>query len=746
MELLRAEYQRRGGVQGRALAERKADWPRRDVLRTLGAASVAALVPVLSKARPRNPLYFICREDNDLYRVAMSAGIVLSRHDQAEDAVARAVPGSGILILAEGYPRRTTPVAPRLYRDAARKRLNLYVEFPSSVPGLNVEEPRPVAYGKYHNVLDRAVVASEAFAPALKRLRILTLHDCIYVPVQSPSAELVLARVAGFDTAVYGLPKHDVYPVLFQRPSHRLIVATTKLSEFVKGRYGPSAAWAHVWKWILEWLSPYPSFSLLHWTPAVHPAMGRDQMVSETGEVEAFRRGVAWFSNAKLFVASSWKKVVYESASARGSLHDPLPSWPLGDGSDGILEGFSSQIKWNGTQPVGWNLRTDCAGEVSMAMALSGRIEKKPENSALAANLNNFIYFNSDLASGPRGDPNNPSFGLLGWSLPEASGIYYGDDNARSMLGTLATAGLLRSNRWDEKVLRCLLANLRTTGVLGFRHNYLTQSELEKFGWRHFYDEKFVNYHPHYEAYLWACFLRAYDTTRYAPFLERARTAIRMTMAAYPNHWRWTNGLQQERARMLLPLTWLIRLEDTPEHRGWLQRVAADLISFQDQSGAIREEIGSVGEGEFGPPKSNAQYGTSEAPLLQENGDPVSDLLYTTNFAFLGLHEAAAATHEPFYARAGNKLAKFLCRIQIESEKQPELAGGWFRAFDYKRWDYWASASDWGWGPWSIETGWTMSWICGVLAMRHLNISLWELTGWSRLRRHLNPLVSVMFS
>ena len=36
--------------------------------------------------------------------------------------------------------------------------------------------------------------------------------------------------------------------------------------------------------------------------------------------------------------------------------------------------------------------------------------------------------------------------------------------------------------------------------------------------------------------------------------------------------------------------------------------------------------------------------GTFEAPLNQENSDPVSDLLYTTNFAFLGLHEAAAAT------------------------------------------------------------------------------------------------------
>lgn len=131
--------------------------------------------------------------------------------------------------------------------------------------------------------------------------------------------------------------------------------------------------------------------------------------------------------------------------------------------------------------------------------------------------------------------------------------------------------------------------------------------------------------------------------------------------------------------------------------------------------------------------------------MIQRNGDPACDLFYTCNFAFLGLHEAAAATGDPFYSDAENKLAEFLCRIQIESEAHPELAGGWFRAFDYRRWDYWASASDWGWGPWSIETGWTQSWICSVLAMRHMNTSLWDVTGLIELGTHLDTLLPVMF-
>ena len=230
--------------------------PRRDVLKALSAVPLAAFVPVLAEARTRHPLYFSCSEDNDLYRVAIASDIACTRFDHAEEAVAQSPEGSGVLVLAENYPHQTTAISTGVYQAAARKRLQLYVEFPSSVPDLSIGEPQHVANGHYHNILDRAVVDTEAFGPALKRMRILALHDCIYVPVKPQPAELVLARVAGFDTAVYGLPQEGVHPILIKHPNRDILVATTKLSEFVKGRYGPSEAWPYVWRWVLEWLSP----------------------------------------------------------------------------------------------------------------------------------------------------------------------------------------------------------------------------------------------------------------------------------------------------------------------------------------------------------------------------------------------------------------------------------------------------------------------------------------------------------
>jgi len=233
---------------------------------------------------------------------------------------------------------------------------------------------------------------------------------------------------------------------------------------------------------------------------------------------------------------------------------------------------------------------------------------------------------------------------------------------------------------------------------------------------------------PHFEAYLWACFLWAYEHTGDELLYERSIKAIRKTMAHYPDGWRWTNGLAQEKARMLLPLAWLVRVKDTPEHRQWLFKVGQDLIALQQECGAIQEELGKPGMGMFPPPGSNESYGGHEASLIQKNGDPVCDMLYTTNFALLALHEASAATGAPLFVDAEKKLVEFLCRIQVRSEAHPELDGAWFRGFDYQCWQYWASDADAGWGAWCAITGWTHPWITSVLTMRQMDTSLWDFT------------------
>jgi hypothetical protein len=154
--------------------------------------------------------------------------------------------------------------------------------------------------------------------------------------------------------------------------------------------------------------------------------------------------------------------------------------------------------------------------------------------------------------------------------------------------------------------------------------------------------------------------------------------------------------------------------------------------------------LGNITMGTCPPTRSNAEYGTREASLIHQNGDPVADMLYTCNFAFLGLHEAYAATGEKQYREMADRLAEFLTRIQVRSEAHPRLDGGWFRAFDFRHWDYWGSNAYAGWGAWSVEVGWTQAWIPTVLTMRELNLNIWELTQKSQIAKHWEKTRSLM--
>jgi len=89
-------------------------------------------------------------------------------------------------------------------------------------------------------------------------------------------------------------------------------------------------------------------------------------------------------------------------------------------------------------------------------------------------------------------------------------------------------------------------------------------------------------------------------------------------------------------------------------------------------------------------------------------------------------------------------LADFLIRIQVKSETLPELDGGWFRAFDYEKWEYWGANADAGWGAWSIEVGWTQAWIPTTLALCVMDANLWDLSRNSRVNKHFHKVLSEM--
>ncbi len=643
-------------------------------------------------------LIFCCSLENDLYQALLSSGELPPRFEEIGEAIHGASSGDGVLALADSYPIPSLRIEDKMMDLARQKGLRLYIEYPLSVPDLNFGEPSTVEW-------ERLVVTSDFFGPELPPMSILTMHSCWFLPAKASDHHLVLARVAGYDTAVYGLPS-EIHPILFNYSDFAL-VATSKLSQFRRGRYAPKASWEALWERLLRWLTGDREIPAT-WKPTVAVAFGKDERLPDDVERGTFRRSIEWFYRHALFGL---------------------------DKDRGVIEGYQSGIDYEGDQLPRPHLRMDCLAEAAMVFALDWKMTGNPRSKNVARSLLDYTW------SFQYTNPNSPAYGLVDWG--KGLGVFYGDDNARVILPTLAAIQILDDDRWDEAVLRCVLANFRTTGTLGFRQDRIDLPDLNRNGWLYYYNNDIVSYTPHYQAFLWACFIWSYSLARHDDLLKKAENAVRMTMNVYPD-WKWSNGLSQEMARIILPLAFLVRAKERTEYREWLERIMNDLLDQQQRCGAIAERVGDPKRGHYPPPSSNESYGTTEAPVIQENGDPASDLLYTQNFAFLGLHEAAAAANHVRFRDAEDKLADFLCRTQLRSERHPYLNGCWMRSFDYERWEYWGSSSDLGWGAWCVESGWMNTWIASVFAMRMLKRTLFGLSRANELKRTFDQILPEM--
>ena len=710
-------------------------------------------------------LRFVCHESHDLLTVANERAKT-TVHSSLTLALDAASVGDGLLVLAAqrpsvpGTPQRNTSVnitAAQL-SIIQSKRLRTFIEFPGVDPisgrDLQVQQTEW-----------ERIVVSKALSP-LAALDLLHPHkyvDFVQLPAAwLPFSSLLLCKVAGYSRATLGLPQSNRTWPMLATPSDDLMIAATQLSRARTRRFSPSARWYAVFDQILNFTSSGtwqnraatavwapgdareparrgPPATL--WTPRVAASFPRDGALPASAASDALIRGVDWFHRARL-------------------LPSGVHIWG-GSGQLGVLEGLGSTMNFDGTQPQATGLRNDCTSEVSASFAARGVLLGNASDRQIATNLLNFAYVHSGfsqpwaLQSGAKLHAERPwlaagdAFGLMAWTTADkAYELFYKDDNARSLLATLATAGLLRSDKWHSSLATAALANLRETPACGFGPPSADFADLKA---NTIFDSSCsggAEYSPHYQSYQWAVYLWAFNASGFSPFYERAFRAIEMMMAGYPSKWVPTsNGIAMQRARMLLPLAWLVRVNDTALHRSWLHTIYDGLAALRRCGGdggvtsgaasdhaqmlwcTYEEELSAPGWGGSTRVPNNDDYGTFESPLNQENGDPVSDMLYTTNFAMLGLHEAAAATGNTTLRDAADRLADFLIRAQARSAELPQIDGAFYRAFDFQMWEVWASDADTGWGAWSVETGWTQSWLTTLLGLRALNTNVWKLGG-----------------
>lgn len=681
----------------------------------------------------QDTIYVFGDTENDLAVQLKSEGYNIIICNTPEEAVDKAPEGGSVMILSSGYPETTTIISSEIEKEIKSKNIRCYAEFVSAV-GDSVISSKPE---ELH--LERAVVSSNILGGELYPCTILGLNHSFILPVKGCPALIVTAKVIGFDRAELGLDETPVNPLLFFF-NDNILLASSKLSGFASQRFTPEKLWNQTFEYITGWVThseKTPKFKnrLSYVQPmydSVHPLTAEERRKS-------IEKGIEWFYNGHFFLSEESKPVFdkYETSYAYGPAL--VSDTKDGDGSMGVLEGHGSVIRYDGKQDYRYWLRNDVQGEVAFAMSVAGKYLNKPEYMKVAENITNMSF---DLFTrGSRRDKSNPNYGLMSW-INLYPNIYYGDDNARALLGYIMTEKFVQNEEWRRKITECIIANFRTSSVQGYRGSPgMLEEDITRNGWRHYYESDYVNPHPHFESWIWACYLWLYDKTKYEPLLEKARKGIQTTMAAYPGKWHWTNGIQQERARMILPLAWLQRVEPTEEHKKWLTTMIDDLLKSQVECGAIREQMGDPSLNFVGEAKTNDDYGRYEASLIYKNGDPVSDMLYTTNFAFFALNEAVALTDNPQYKISLEKMRDFLVRIQVSSDKFKDVDGAWFRGFNFENWDYWADNADNGWGAWCTLTGWIQSWIVGTQVMIDMNTTYWDMTSDSKVGECIDEVV-----
>lgn len=720
-------------------------------------ALAAISVPVGHAADGEPRLAVMGEAPHNAFRAAAEElGITLEAADAPDAARFEA-----LLICAPDYPQ----VAPMT--EGARASMErflaagkaVYVEY-TPLAGLVGEAPQVAGF-------ERLYVATDGPALGLPPLAILEEHQSLHLPLIAGAAPgrvlLRYGRVAGLDRAVFG-PPQESSPALFElvRGNGRLLVATTALSNAVRGRYGPTREWATLLREVLLALLPAERAGAVRdgfieveawtepreWVPSGEVARvwlraAPGDKVTATGPageiaLEAAEDGV-WVSpglrledgehalrvavtrgaarrEATVHLAVSPRQERYREAVARNlRWFEEAGMLPADDGTLGVREGLTSRIGPDGRPQVASGLRVDCVSECALLFYLYGRLMGDDEWLARGERMLGYVSRAFGVTS--RDCWYFGHWQSRGEFREDGRTVYvFNDDSGAatlfSLLGYAATG--------DEEQLRAGLRGVEyfcsvaseTTGLFGHMpHRDYEGSGRMGVPWPVLRGQEIARAAPHVMNLPQAALLVAYQLTGEERYLEVARRGIRTLMTRYPD-WHIVTSRTCEHGRMLLPLALLNRADPSREHREWLDTVVDFLVSRQDPCGAIAEWDGHN-------PTSNDSFGTAETSVFQENGDAITDQLYGTGFALLHLGLAYQVTGDERIREAYERLGDYLTRIQMR-DPEPRYEGTWLRAFDFGRWEYFGSSADIGWGPYCSETGWMCAPI-GLGLLLHLS-------------------------
>lgn len=551
----------------------------------------------------------------------------------------------------------------------------------------------------------------------LQALDLLEAHHAYFQHIEalpSGSRELIsIARVAGFDTAVFGLPDATV-PALVDfsisgasaasaggSTGGALLWASMSISSPAFRRYKPIGRWMVLLERMLRYLEP--ERTLLNQRSAIYPGATRLQPppISDGEREERYKQAIlsnfTWYERAGMLIDSS--------------------------GAKGVLEGLHSTIDIDGTQEYVAhegkpNERADCNVQSAVAFLSGAKVLGDKRHTAIGRNLlefsiSNFQYKDRSVYSG-----------LWRWfRTGYEKTVFYSDDNGWAGFLTLFWGATNGDRKAVESGLRTAVALRDTWGANGHRRRRIDLPDFYEVGGREgFRDEspdQPLYKSPHYEASAMATLALASILTKDRSFVNKTTAGLDDYLEKWPAGILFQHSENDDGSKLITALLFAAEATGDRRYSEKAREILQGFVDVQLACGAI-PDIDTVGN-RYGKNRSNADYGTFESSLFQDPDDLVTDQVYGASFLLLAFYFAGVFfPGDPSVEKAKIGLADYLVQIQVKDSGRTFLDGGWMRGFDPVRWEYYGAAGDWGYGPYLLETGWCqaiivlgLSWIVG---------------------------------
>lgn len=436
------------------------------------------------------------------------------------------------------------------------------------------------------------------------------------------------------------------------------------LRNFNKARFAPRERWRVLVRYLAEWITGNePSYM-----PDAVVAYGTREDIEQPGNFEKCRknaidRGIAW-----------------------------LDRMLIDEGRGGIKEGMSHNIDPDGKQTVLRYFRSDCTGECAGAFKMYAYLNQRQDYACKGRDMDSVVY-------GPMLIKKGICKGMMRWCMNSWS-VCYQDDVARAVLPGLYESLFMGDDSHVQDICSAMEFLVKTTAKDGLRIWRTDKYEINEESVAVLAEEEHGIASAHYNSYYHAALLLAGKLSGRKEFIETARRGLETLMELYPETAREQSGTQ-EMCRLILPLSILYQVTGEEKHRDLLYRVARDLQE-------VRHPFGGYREWDEGYKANCSRESTGECSLLTENGDPVADLLYSSNWLPLGFAYAWYATEDRWFEKLWRDSVVFCLKTQMYSE-DPLLDGAWCRGFDMDLKEAFAVPHDAGWACYASETGWTVA-------------------------------------